>query len=132
MKKASRIVLIFGIAITLLAIIGFIVGGVIFTLFSKPEATQDIITGLHDGSITTSFTGTEAEQAEQIQRLFGIFGVVFFVLSAMYLLDAIVSAFALKKNAKVLSIVVIVLNVVLGNIILVIGGVLGLIDDQEA
>ena len=132
MKKASRIVLIFGIAITFLAIIGFIVGGVIFTLFSKPEATQDIITGLRDGSITTSFTGTEAEQAEQIQRLFGILGVIFFVLAAMYLLDAIVSAFALKKNAKVLSIVVIVLNVVLGNIILVIGGVLGLIDDQEA
>ena len=67
MKKAGKVLLIIGVIFSILCVIGFVAGGIVFSVFTNPEYKNAIVQGLQDGTITSSFPGTVEEQAANIQ-----------------------------------------------------------------
>ncbi|MBR6071859.1 MAG: hypothetical protein IKP77_03380 [Acholeplasmatales bacterium] len=131
MKKAGNVLIIIGIILTSLSTIGLVIAGIVFMVLSNPENKQEIMKGIADGTINTSFEGSLSEQADMVLILLKTLGIVFVIASVYLLIDIIVSSLAVKRKTKGLYIAVIVLNVLFFNLLLFLGGIFGLVDDDK-
>lgn len=131
MKKAGNVLIIIGIILTSLSMIALVVAGIIFMVVSNPENKEEIMKSIADGTINTTYEGTLSEQADMVLILFKTLGIVFVIASVYLLIDIIVSGVAVKRKTKGLYIAVIILNVLFFNLILFLGGIFGLVDDDK-
>lgn len=131
MKKAGNVLIVIGIILTSLSMIALVVAGIIFMVVSNPENKEEIMKRIADGTINTTYEGTLSEQADMMLILFKTLGIVFVIASIYLLIDIIVSGVAVKRKTKGLYIAVIILNVLFFNLILFLGGIFGLVDDDK-
>jgi len=131
MKKAGNILLIVGIVTTIFSIIGLVIALVIFFIFADPAYKNDIINMINSGQITSSFSGTVEEQATQIQFLFKVIGIVFVIISVGYLLNVISPIVAIKKGSKTAYVITLIFGIIFFNLFILIGSILGLVDDTN-
>lgn len=128
MKKASDILLL----------IGFIFGivGAVFTLvlvivlFAMGNSQEVIIQGLKEGTIHTSYVGTVEEQAAVVCALFR--GLAIGALIGFFIEVAlcVVAAITRKKQTSGFYIGTLVLSVLCGSILIIVGAILGLVDNS--
>lgn len=131
MKKAGSILIIIGIILSFISGIALVVTGIIMLVAANPDNKAEIMRGLQEGWVTTTFNGTVEEQAVQIQQLFQILGIVFFIIAAGYAINIIISSLAARGRSKGLYIATAVINVIFFNIILLLGAVFGLVGENE-
>ena len=131
MKRAGNVLIIVGIVFAVISAITLVVGGILFLVFSNPVNREAIIQGLQDGTINTTFEGTLEEQAIQIQTLFQVLGIVFFIISAAYAVDILISSLAARGRSKALYLTTLVFNVIFFNVLLFLGAVFGLAGENE-
>jgi len=131
MKKTGNILIIIGMIFTIISFAGLLIAGIVLTVYSSPDNKAEIMKGLLDGSITSSYDGTVSEQADAILTLFKVLGIVFFILSAGYCIAIFVDSLSLKRSSTGSYIAVIIVNVIFFNILGLIGGILGLVDDKQ-
>ena len=72
MKKTGNILIIIGMIFTIISFAGLLIAGIVLTVYSSPDNKAEIMKGLLDGSITSSYDGTVSEQADAILTLFKV------------------------------------------------------------
>ena len=104
MKKASNYVLLAGIIYSFVVVVALCVVAFIFLSCNTPDGKQEIIQGLLNGTIQTSFTGTAEQQANQIIVLLVILAITYFVMAFFALINAFIAIMGKSKKTKVLYI----------------------------
>ena len=127
MKKISDIVLVIGGILGILAILGFLAGTILSAVIANGGIKDVIVSGIEDGSINVGTDGTTEEKYQYVVAVFKIMMVLFIVLMVFDLMCVIICFVSAKKSKSGLYIADIALGVLLGNLIILIGGILGLI-----
>ena len=129
MKKASEVLLLIGAILSFVSLLGLLVGAIILFVFASPALTDLIIEGINNGSVHSSQTGTPEEVAAFVQMTLSITAVVLLVCMIPVVVAGIFALRASKKQDMTSYIVALVLALVFGgNIITVIGAILGIVE----
>ncbi len=132
MKNVSRILLLIAGIVSFVCALVFLIMGIVYLALTTPEAKQIIIEGLQNGSINTSVVGQSVEeQAATIQIILGALGAVFMVWAVLALINGVISLVGRAKGTKGWMIINIVCGVVSGLIINLVGGILGVIANNQ-
>ena len=103
--------------------------GVLFIVLASHNATDFIVEGLRNGTINTTMNGTPEEVAQALQAtLFPALAIVMFIIFAFALGGAILCFLQRGKDSEGLSIAVLVLGVLSGDIIVILAGVFGILS----
>lgn len=127
MKIASRVLLVIGAVVSIIVTIIFVILSIQFFNLASPENTNAIIEGLRNGTITTTFPGTNQEKAAAIQMTFGIFATVYLIFAILTFFNFIIALASIgvkRKGAMIANIVFGFLSMMTLNAI---AGILGLI-----
>ena len=127
MKTTSKVLLVIGGVLEIVAALGFLIFAIVFLVMGSPEAKQAIIDGLNNGSIQTTAQGTPEEIASAMQVLFLTFGYIFLGLLPFAILAAVFSFVSNSKPSKTKLILTMVFSFLSGIEISLIGGIFGLI-----
>ena len=131
MKTASKILLIVGASLSMICAVVFIILGLVFIFMGiDPQFKQDLIVGLQDGTVTTTFVGTTEEQAAYIQATFLGLAIGFLIWSATLVLGGTFSFISVAKKKTPLYILTIVFGFVSCIIINAVGAIFGLISNS--
>lgn len=131
MGKASKIMLIIAIILGILSALDLIICGAVFTYFSGSQIKETIMTGLQDGTINSSFSGSIEEVADQIQMMFKIFGIVCFVYAVASFVNVVLAIVGLATKNKIVFILNIVTGVLGLSLFNLLGGIFGLATPKE-
>ena len=134
MKKASDVLIIIGFIFGIIAAIGLLIGTIMFFIMASPMYKEMIIQMIQEKRIHTTIPGTPEQQYEVIKGMLigGGIGMLFGTLFVVAM--CIVSMMARSKVTMGLYIATIVLSVLGGNILVVVGGALGIVsitDEKE-
>ena len=132
MKTASKILLIVGASLSMIMAVTFIILGVVFVFMGiDPQAKADIINGLENGTVHSSFTGTTEEQAVYIQAMFFALGFVFVIWAALLVLGGTFSFISVAKKKTPLYILAIVFGIISCVFLNSVGAIFGLISNSK-
>ena len=132
MRTASRTLLLVGAILSIVCILTFLILGGVFS-FVGSLSVEEIVKGINDGSINSSFEGTVQEQAEAIKLTFTVIGVVFIVLGVCCIPNAVLGFMGMKKRVNAFYVCNIVFGALSGTVVTILGGIFGLVANaQEA
>ncbi|MBQ9448350.1 MAG: hypothetical protein IJU60_00560 [Acholeplasmatales bacterium] len=132
MRTASRTLLLVGAILSIVCILTFLIIGGVFS-FVGSLSVEEIVKGINDGSINSSFEGTVQEQAEAIKLTFTVIGVVFLVLGVCCIPNAVLGFMGMKKRVNAFYVCNIVFGALSGTVVTILGGIFGLVANaQEA
>ncbi|MCR5113187.1 MAG: hypothetical protein K6A63_04555 [Acholeplasmatales bacterium] len=134
MKSGSRICLIINVVASFMGAIITFIGGILCLKFSSHEYYDDIVKNIQNGKIETDLApnGTVYDQATAVQNMLGSIGVALIIVFIGYIICAILSLIAYKKNEKGLYVAVMIAGVAAGNYICLAAGILGILAiDKE-
>ena len=129
MKKASNIILLIGAILSFASIIGLLIGAIILFVLGSPVCTQFIIDGINNGSINSSYGGSVEEVATFVQLTLIITAVVLLIVAVPTVASGILALRARRLEKEGLYIASIVLGVVCGNVIIIVGAILGMLKE---
>ena len=132
MRTASRTLLLVGAILSIVCILTFLIIGGVFS-FVGSLSVEEIVKGINDGSINSSFEGTVQEQAEAIKLTFTVLGVVFLVFGVCCIPNAVLGFMGMKKRVNAFYVCNIVFGALSGTVVTILGGIFGLVANaQEA
>ena len=134
MKKASDVLIIIGFIFGCITVVGLLIGTIVLFIMASPQYKEMIIDMLERKQIHSDIPGTVEQQYEVIKAM--LIGSAIGTLVATLLTGAmcIVCMIARSKVTMGLYIATIVLSVLGGNILVVVGGALGIVsitDEKE-
>lgn len=130
MRKTANIMLIIGGVLAILGIIGYLISIFIFAGASNPQFIQ----ALRDAIQQTypDYTAAEIDQViEQFKQIASIMMVVMIILSVTTVLGGVLAFVAAKVQTQTLYIINIVIGVLSANIFILLGGIFGLVKDNN-
>ncbi len=130
MKIAARTIFLIGGILAIVSATFLLLGSIPFFIYSSPAGTNAIIQGLENGTIRTTFVGTIEQQAAAIQNMLFGFAIAFTVTGVLVIPTAILAFMARNTDNQGLFIANIILSVFNGQIICLIGGILGLVAGE--
>ena len=132
MKKASDILLLLGAVLSFVSLIGLLIAGIILFVFASPAFTQVLIDGVNNGTVHSSAEGTPEEIAAFVQSVLLAVGIIMFVCMVPIVVSAVFALRARKYPDTTHLIVALVLAIIFGgNLVIVIGAILGLVEDNN-
>ena len=134
MKKAANILYLVGAIFAFISTATLLITGVILLVWSGPNFTAQIIDGINNGTIHTSFVGTVEQIAAQIQALFVLLGTPFLVIGVFSIVSGFLALRGRNTNGKGIFIANIVFAVLSGNDAILVASIFALIkgDTIEA
>ncbi|MCR5078556.1 MAG: hypothetical protein K6B65_01350 [Bacilli bacterium] len=131
MKRASQILLLIGEIVEIVGAAVLLLLGIGFLVFALPSMTDVLIEGLENGSIQTSFVGTNEEAARMIQATFSGVSVLMFVLAAFSAVGAIITIFARRNPTLSLLVATIILGIISGTEVAAVGAIFGIVSTTK-
>ena len=131
MKEASRILILIGLVFAVLGAVVTLAFAIFSIVAASPSSTSAIIDGLKNGTIHTSFVGTVEQQAAAIQRIFVGLSTIMFISFAIEVGSSIFAFMANHRDSIGVTICALIFAILTGNIILLIGAILMLVDQSQ-
>ena len=132
MKKASNVLYMVGVLLTLLGLPVFTI--IVITSFgiANPGYTQSIIDSINSGEVTYNIPGTTEEQAAWVQHYFLILGIIFLIFGIINVAKFVISIMAKRMvDNKTLHIIALVLGILSGGILIVLASIFALITLKQ-
>ena len=127
MKTASKILMLIGAIFSCVLPAFYLITSIILLAFADPRFKNDIIEGLKNENINSSFTGSYEQVAEAIQLMFLIIGILLLVVMMFCIANAVLAFIARNKENKALFILNIIFGILSGIYVNSVGAIFGLI-----
>lgn len=132
MRTASRTLLLVGAILSIVCILTFLILGGVFTALGA-LSVEEIVKGINEGTIQSTYQGTVQEQAEAIKLTFTVIGVVFLVFGVCCIPNTVLGFMGMKKRVNAFYVCNIVFGALSGTVVTILGGIFGLVANaQEA
>ena len=126
MKKAKEILLLIGGILSIIAVVGIIVAGIVLIILGSPSFANFLQEAVENGSIKTDFADLDA-----LRLFLTLMGTFVLFTATLPCACAIVSFIAKDKESKALYIACIVLGLLTSMYLTVIGGIIGILDTDK-
>lgn len=127
MKKASDIILLVSAILSILAVVGYLLAGILCIKFSQTQYKDYYVELIENGKIEIGFLKTTEEKAKFVMRLIYLLGIYLLVL----IIPSVVSSFLSFRVRTDSTIGLYVTNIVFGvassNYVAIVGSIFGLI-----
>lgn len=130
MRKTANIMLIIGGVLAILGIIGYLISIFVFAGANNPQfiqALRDAIQQQYPDYTAAQIDGV----IEQFKQIASIMIVVMIILSVTTVLGGVLAFVTAKVQTQTLYIINIVIGVLSGNIFILLGGIFGLVKDNN-
>lgn len=127
MKNASKILFLVGGIVSIFAAVVYAITGAILAALSNPDYRDAIAQQIREGRMQSDIQGTPEQIAEAIQVFYLVLGIVFIVLAALCVANAVISFLARGKESKPMFILNIVFGALSSTTINLVGGILALV-----
>lgn len=132
LKNISRLLIIAGAVITVIAGVSLLVLGIVLLICGNLPAFQNfVIDGIENGTFVTDLTGTSLEVAIQVQRSLSVLAIIFLVISIFCIASSISSFLAQNSYNNKIHIINLVLSFCCENILSIAGSVILLIENKN-